>query len=210
MNNVSGTDALGFDRDGRWNNALRTVSRAQHRDMIDAIEQRNDRPDSPRILERAECRLQLRGLHCNPEHIDRRNFGSHGNIDFEVTEGALQSKGLGILRERLATDYQSDRVSNMRQTSSDQPANAPGSENRVLHWIGIRFRHAALDARYSVLLHGRGKAFHNLGVTQRVVAALGSLKDSVDHIVRRRDAAPLQPEQYIRFSAHGTDVDDLL
>lgn len=123
--------------------------------MIDAVEQWNDPPDSLRIFESAECCLHLRGLHGKPEHIDRRNFCGHRNLDFEVAERTLQSERMGILRERFRPNYESDRMSQVRQTSADQATNAAGSENRMFHWTRICFRHEALIRAASVLLHGR-------------------------------------------------------
>src|SRR5580692_10819622 len=62
-----------------------------------------------------------------------------------------------------------------------------------------------------VLLHSRRRqALRNLDVAQRMIASLCALVNAFDHIVSRRNAAPLQPEQHIRFPAHRTDVDDLL
>src|SRR5215471_13307313 len=54
------------------------------------------------------------------------------------------------------------------------------------------------------------KALENLLLAQSVVALLGALVDAVDYIICRWDAVPLQPEQHVRFPAHGADVDDLI
>src|ERR1700722_9024679 len=64
--------------------------------------------------------------------------------------------------------------------------------------------------RLSVFARRGGHAFQNIRLAQRVVALLGASVNAFHDVVGGRNAAPLQPEQHIRFSAHGAHVDDLL
>ncbi len=138
MNDVPRTDAFGLNRNRRRNHPPRAVPAAEQRDMVNAIEQGNDSPHRIRILQRNERRLQLRGLHRNPKHVDGRNLRSDGDIHREIPERTFQLKLFGILRQRLAPHHQRDGISRVRQTSADQPSNAAGSENRMSHG----FRHS--------------------------------------------------------------------
>ncbi len=53
-------------------------------------------------------------------------------------------------------------------------------------------------------------AFENLGLAERVVGSLGALVDALNHIIRRRNAAPVKPIEDIRLSTHGSDINHLL
>ncbi len=95
MNDVPRTHPLGFNRNRRRNHALRAVLSAQHGNMINAIEQRNDRSHRIGISELAQSRFQLRSLHRNPEHIGGRHFSGDGNIHSEIAERTFKLSFLG-------------------------------------------------------------------------------------------------------------------
>src|SRR5579862_2640119 len=72
------------------------------------------------------------------------------------------------------------------------------------------FRLPLIGRTDSILLYSRREAFDNFGVAQCMITRFRPLVDTFHQIVSCRNAAPLQPEQHIRLSAHGADVDDLL
>ena len=49
----------------------------------------------------AERGFELSGLHCEPEHVDGRNFGGAGNWDGEVSEWTFE---LQLLRDIAPSD----------------------------------------------------------------------------------------------------------
>jgi len=148
----------------------------------------------------------LRSLYRDPQHICCRHFRGERNILGEIAESTFKNKLSGILRKRLAPHHHCHGGLSVSQTSTDQAANAASPKNRMSHGLRNCFGHRA-----SILLdYGRRQTLRHLGVTERVVTRLGARIDTVNQIISGRNAAPLQPEQYIRLPAHGTDVDDLL
>jgi hypothetical protein len=51
---------------------------ARSSQMVDAVEQRNDRPHRLRLGEPKPVRVQLRRFHGNPEDVGGRNFEARG------------------------------------------------------------------------------------------------------------------------------------
>src|SRR5579863_6846500 len=114
MHDVPRTHSLGFDRNRGRNHTLRSVPRAQKAYVIYAVEQWDDSSYIARVLERAECGLQLRGLDAEPKHVDGRNLRTHENIRGEAAKRTLQAKLPGILRQGFAPHHQGDRSTRVR------------------------------------------------------------------------------------------------
>src|SRR6202451_2626572 len=124
MNNVSRTQTLGFHRNGRGNNAIRAILRAQRGNMIDAVEQRNNRSDGIWVLDRGQRGIKLRSLHRNPQYISLRRLGSNCNVNSKVAKRTFEMKLFRVAIESLSSHNQSDRIPSMRQTSTNQSADA--------------------------------------------------------------------------------------
>ena len=101
MDDVSGCDALGFDRNRSRDDSFGAVLCAQQRQMVDAVQERNDGADGFGLRESSQCRFQLRGFHRNPEHVGGRNLGGARNRHAEVSERAFETKLFRILREAI-------------------------------------------------------------------------------------------------------------
>src|SRR3979411_370289 len=104
--------------------------------MVNAIEQWDDCAERIRIPERFQCEIQLRGLHRDPEHIGRRDFGGDGDVYLEMAERTFQAKLFRMLFNRLGPDNHCDGSAGVRQTCPDQASHAASSENRMSHWFG--------------------------------------------------------------------------
>src|SRR5206468_12369661 len=86
-------------------------------------------------------------------------------------------------RDRTEDDRECPAGSRSRRTVA--PALAPGSSR-------------GLDER------------HHLVVLEKARGVLGGLEDRLDPLLRRLDAAPLEPENDVRTAAHGPHADLLL
>ena len=147
MDYMSRADTFRLNRDRRRNHALCPTLRAHQRDMVNAIEQRNNPPHCIGILESGKCRLELCGLNRDPDHVNRRDFSGDRNTHLEIAVRTFQAKLFGIVLQRLAPDDQGDKSTSMRQTSANQTANAARSKNRMPHRFGHVVRHGVLDSQ---------------------------------------------------------------
>ncbi len=138
MDDVPWTHALHFPRNRSRNHAARPVLAAKQSNVINAVEQGNDRTYSVGILQRGQRRLELRSLHRNPKHIHGRHFRGDNDVHREFAEGTLKIKLFGILPERFAPHHKGDGSARVRHTSADQAANTARSENCMPHCPGHR------------------------------------------------------------------------
>src|SRR5262249_7123499 len=132
--NDSGRETRSLDPDRSGKHTL--VSGAEHRDMVDAVHQRNDHGIADPLRRRElERRLELRRLDRHPENIDvslERRRGRHLALD-PTGEDALAGRAWGMSPQRRGAKQEDDAAAARGRGAADETADPAGTENRVSH-----------------------------------------------------------------------------
>jgi hypothetical protein len=112
------------------------VSCSQRRDMVDAVQKRNDSRAANAVGRRKLQRgFELPGLGCHPQNVDVSLEQRRGpDVHFELSErDALDAQPSWMSGKRLDPQEQHHIAPSARERAADKTAHTARTENRMSH-----------------------------------------------------------------------------